>query len=216
MNMQNETRNHEGIKLAIIYYSSTGTIHQLAKTAAGQAEKDGAEVRLRKVAELAPDEAIDQNPAWRRHVDETSGTVTEATPEDLDWADAVLFGTPTRFGNVAAQLKQYLDACGGLWFEGKLIDKVAAGFTSAQNPNGGQESTLLALYNTLYHWGCLIVPNGYTDQVIFQSGGNPYGSSVTVPEEGIAEPDLQTVRHQTRRLITLAAQLREGKAAQTS
>ena len=92
------------------------------------------------------------------------------------WADAVLFGSPTRFGNVASQLKQYLDTLGPQWGEGKLADKVYAGFTAAKTDHGGQESTLLALYNTIYHFGGILVPPGYTDPVKFDDG-NPYGVS---------------------------------------
>ena len=99
-----------------------------------------------------------------------------ATPDDIVWADAVLFGSPTRFGNVASQLKQYLDTLGPQWGEGKLADKVYAGFTAAKTDHGGQESTLLALYNTIYHFGGILVPPGYTDPVKFEDG-NPYGVS---------------------------------------
>ena len=100
----------------------------------------------------------------------------QATPDDIVWADAVLFGSPTRFGNVASQLKQYLDTLGPQWGEGKLADKVYAGFTAAKTDHGGQESTLLALYNTIYHFGGILVPPGYTDPVKFEDG-NPYGVS---------------------------------------
>ena len=78
--------------------------------------------------------------------------------DDLEWADAYLLGTPARFGNVSAQLKQFLDQTGGLWFQGKLADKVVSGFTSAQNPHGGQESTIISMYNVFMHWGSIIVP----------------------------------------------------------
>ncbi|MDI6401695.1 NAD(P)H:quinone oxidoreductase [Balneolaceae bacterium ANBcel3] len=170
------------VHLAVIYYSSTGTNYETAKIAVEAAEAAGAEVRLRKVAELAPESAIAQNDQWKAHADATAD-IPEASLEDLEWADAILFGTPTRYGNVAAQIKQFLDSTGPLWATGKLVNKVVSGFTSAQNPHGGQESTLLALYNTLYHWGSIIVPLGYTDPVNFEAGGNPYGISVTAGQE---------------------------------
>ena len=108
----------------------------------------------------------------------------EAQLEDLEWADAYIFGTPARFGNVSAQLKQFIDTTGGLWFEGKLADKVVSGFTSAQNAHGGQESTLLSMYNVFAHWGAILATPGYTDPDLFESGGNPYGASSTEePEE---------------------------------
>ncbi len=163
------------VKLAIIYYSSTGTVDTMARRAASTAEKAGAEVRLRHVDELAPDDIIDGVSEWRHHVDEMAGEPT-AKPDDIVWADAVLFGSPTRFGNVASQLKQYLDTLGPQWGEGQLADKVYAGFTAAKTDHGGQESTLLALYNTIYHFGGILVPPGYTDPVKFEDG-NPYGVS---------------------------------------
>ena len=133
-------------KIAIIYYSSTGHTHRIAEAAAEGARAAGAEVRLRKVAELAPAAAIDSNPAWRAHVEATHD-IPEATPDDLEWADGFLLGTPTRFGLPAAQLKQFIDQCGGKWFTGQLQDKAAGAFAGAGNQHGGQESTLLALQN---------------------------------------------------------------------
>jgi NAD(P)H dehydrogenase (quinone) len=162
-------------KVAIVYYSSTGTIYELAKSIAEGAEKAGAEVRLRKVQELAPAEAIASNAGWAGHVAETQH-VAEATPDDIAWADAVIFGSPTRFGNVASQLKQFLDTLGGLWAQGALADKVYSGFTSTSTTHGGQESTLLALYNTVHHFGGIVVAPGYTDPIKF-ADGNPYGTS---------------------------------------
>jgi NAD(P)H dehydrogenase (quinone) len=150
-------------------------VHALAEAVREGAEKAGAEVRVRKVAELAPDRAIQSNEAWAAHVKATV-EVAEATKADLTWADAVIFGTPTRYGLPASQLKQFIDTTGGLWEQGLLADKVYAAFTSSATKHGGQESTLLALSNTFYHWGGYIVPPGYTDPVQFESG-NPYGAS---------------------------------------
>lgn len=199
-----EKQSYDGVNLAIVYYSSTGTNYKLAKAAQEEAEAAGADVRLRRVEELAGDEAIDSNPKWREHYDATKNEVEVATNDDLVWADAILFGTPTRYGNVTAQLKQFMDQTGSLWFNGQLINKVVSGFTSAANPHGGQESTLLALHNTFYHWGCIIVPPGYTNQVIFESGGNPYGTSVTADGSDIPDKSLQTIRHQTTRMLDVA------------
>jgi NAD(P)H dehydrogenase (quinone) len=196
------------VRLAVIYYSATGNVHTLASALAEGAEKQGAEVRLRRVHELAPDAAIDSNPAWRAHVDATKGSVPEAMLDDLEWANAYAFGTPTRFGNVTAQLKQFLDLTGGLWQQGKLQDKPVTSFTSSMNRHGGQESTILALNNVFYHWGCLIVPPGYTDPLLYAAGGNPYG--VSWPSGGGAGPDeatLEAARYQGRRLVDIAAKL---------
>jgi len=138
--------------------------------------------------------------------------VAEATLDDLDWADGYVFGSPTRYGNIAAQLKQFLDTAGGLWSQGKLADKPVAGFTSAQNPHGGQETTLLAMYNVFHHWGCLLVPPGYTDPAVFAAGGNPYGVSTTVSQGGPVTPEvLEAVRHMARRVTRVAQWLKAGR-----
>src|SRR5690606_9453863 len=129
-------------RVSVIYYSSTGTNYALANAVAEGARSANAELRVRRVAETAPDAAIDSNPKWRAFAD-SMRTEPVATAEDVEWADAVVFGTPTRFGNVASQLKAFLDTLGGLWFHGKLANKVYSGFTSAMNPHGGQETTLL-------------------------------------------------------------------------
>ena len=170
-------------KIAVVYYSSTSHTFQMARAIAEGAESVGAEVRVRKVAELAPDAAIDARPGWREHLNATAD-VPEAKTDDLDWAGGFLFGTPTRFGLPAAQLKQFLDQCGGLWSQGKLQDKPVGVFGGAGNPHGGQEATLLALNNTFYHWGAVIVPAGYTSPLLREAGGNPYGVSFTASPDG--------------------------------
>lgn len=197
------------VNVAIIYYSSTGNVHALAQAAAKGAEKAGAEVRLRKVAELAPPEAVSANPDWRRHLEETAD-IAEAGLDDLAWADAVLLGAPTRFGNPAAQLRQFIDTTGGLWREGKLAGKVYSAFTSAGTSHGGQEATLLALGNTFYHWGGIIVPPGYTDPIQFQSG-NPYGTSHVSYDGPPSEVTLQAAGYQARRVVDTAAALKAAR-----
>lgn len=189
--------------VAVIYYSATGAVHELAQAVEDGARDAGAETRLRHVAELAPEEAIAQNDAWVAHRREVEDEPV-AELDDLEWADALIFGTPTRYGNVSSQLKQFLDMTGGLWAEGRLADKVASGFTSAQNPHGGQESTLLALYTTMYHWGAVVVTPGYTDQSVFEAGGNPYGASSA---SGPDEADLAAARYQGERVTRIAEAL---------
>jgi NAD(P)H dehydrogenase (quinone) len=203
-------------RIAVIYYSATGNVHKLASAIAEGAEETGAEVRLRRVPELAPEEAIQRNQAWAQHRDETRDTVEEATMSDLEWADGYGFGTPTRFGNPAAQLKQYLDMAGGLWFEGALADKAVTTFTSAMYPEGGLESTILALNNVFYHWGCVLVPPGYTNPAIMEAGGNPYGTSFP---SGLGPPSdavLAAARHQGRRLAAFTAALVGAEIPQTA
>ncbi len=191
------------VKVAVVYYSATGNVYKLAQAVEEGAREAGAETRLRKVHELAPEEAIKSNQGWYDHALMTED-VPEASMDDLEWADAYVFGTPTRFGNVSAQLKQFIDTAGGLWFEGKLADKVVSGFTSASNPHGGQESTLLSLYNVFAHWGAILVTPGYTDPVLFEAGGNPYGASSTNEPN---EQELAAARYLGRRVAEKAALL---------
>ena len=199
------------VKLAVIYYSSTGTNYQLAKWAQEGAEELGAEVRVLKVPELAPQSAIDSNPAWKAHTEATKA-VPEVTPADLEWADAYIFSVPTRFGNMAAQMRQFLDTTGGLWFQGKLANKVVSAMTSAQNSHGGQEATILSLYTNMYHWGAIVAAPGYTDPSIFASGGNPYGTSVSVDQEGKMVEDVkEAAKYQAKRTITVAGWVKQGK-----
>ena len=194
--------------VAVIYYSSTGTNHAMAEAVGEGARQAGADVRVRLVAETAPDAAIDGNPGWRQFVDRMRDA-PRASLQDLEWADAIVFGSPTRYGNVAAQLKAFIDTTGGLWFQGKLAGKVYAGFTSAQNAHGGQESTLLALYTTIYHFGGIVVAPGYTDPVTFAAGGNPYGPSVTTTPAGNppTDADLAHARYLGSRVATYADRL---------
>ncbi|RKN84441.1 NAD(P)H:quinone oxidoreductase [Paenibacillus ginsengarvi] len=200
------------VKLAIVYYSSTGTNYQLAEWAAEGGRQAGAEVKIVKVPELAPESAIASNPAWKAHVDATQHIQT-ATPDDIVWADAIIFSTPTRFGNMASQMKQFLDTTGGIWFNGKTINKVVSAMSSAQNPHGGQEATILALYTSMYHWGAIIAGPGYTDHSIFSAGGNPYGTSVSVDQNGKMIEDVKNaVIHQAKRTVTVAGWVTKGQA----
>lgn len=202
------------VKVAVIYYSSTGTIHGMAERLSAAAEKAGAEVRLRQVAELAPEEAIASNAAWSQHFDRTKDE-PKATGDDVVWADAVLFGTPTRYGNVASQLKQFIDTLGPQWQQGLLADKIYAGFTASMTAHGGQESTLLALYNVIYHWGGIVAAPGYTDPLKF-ADGNPYGvSHVTGPtnDAPLSDAEEAALEHLATRAVTLARRFVKGGAA---
>lgn len=198
------------VKVAVIYYSATGNVYKMAQAVEEGAKEAGAEVRFRKVHELAPEEAIKSNQGWADHALMTED-VPEASMEDLEWADAYIFGTPTRFGNVAAQLKQFIDTAGGLWFEGKLADKAVGAFTSASTAHGGQESTIISLYNVFMHWGSIIVAPGYTDPETAFAVGNPYGTSSTGGEDGPSETELAAARYQGRRIAEKAALLAGSK-----
>jgi NAD(P)H dehydrogenase (quinone) len=198
-------------RVAVIYYSATGNVHGLAQAVAEGAEEGGAEVRLRHVEELASELMISQNQHWGRHRSQVAGAPV-ASLDDLAWADGVAFGSPTRFGNVAAQLKQFIDQAGALWQRGELVDKVATAFTSSKNPHGGQESTILALNNTFYHWGMVIVPLGYTVREVFNAGGNPYGASFTSGNivTGPDEASIAVARYQGQRLARYASIVAEA------
>ena len=192
------------VKLAIVYYSTYGTNYAMAKAAADAAEAAGAEVRLRKARETVPAEIVNSVEAWRKQAEATAH-IPEATADDLEWANAFLFSAPTRFGTVASQMRAFIDTLGGIWQKGSLANKAVSAMTSAQNIHGGQESTLVGFYTTIMHWGSIIVTPGYADPVIFASGGNPYGASITMG--GPSEEELASVRFQARRLVEFAAKL---------
>jgi NAD(P)H dehydrogenase (quinone) len=197
-------------KLAVIYYSATGHGTTMAQRVASSAEAAGAEVRIRPVAETRDPASFAQNPAWTANYEATKD-LPHATGDDIVWADAVIFGSPTRFGSVASQLRDFLDSLGGLWSQGKLADKVYAAFTSTNTAHGGQETTLLTLYVTLMHFGGIIVPPGYTDALKFVDG-NPYGVSLIADHDNISAFDDVTnnaLDHLAKRVVSISKRLVE-------
>lgn len=191
-------------RIAVIYYSATGTTYRLAKAIEEGAREAGAEVRLRKVQELAPEEAIRSNPKWVENAEATKD-IPEAKLDDLEWAQGILFGTPTRYGLPTAQLKQFIDQTGSLWMEGKLADKIISSFTCAATPHGGQETTITALNNTFYHWGAIVTGLGYTEHKTLFTTGNPYGISFASNNAELRpdEPTLQVARLQGGRVTRI-------------
>jgi NAD(P)H dehydrogenase (quinone) len=178
-----------------IAVDALGLVLAVVVTAASVQDRDGARPLLWNLARCCTRIRL----AW-------------ASVEDLAWADAFAFGTPTRFGAPAAQLKQFIDQAGRLWQEGRLADKPVAAFTSAFNGHGGSEATICSLRNVSYHWGALIVPPGYADPVVYAAGGKPYGTSVTGPPTGHG-PDataLEAARYQGRRLAQITIRLLAG------
>ena len=194
------------VKLAIIYYSTYGTNHQMAQIAAEAARQAGAEVRLLKVAETAPQQVVDGQEAWKAQQDKTADIPT-ASAQDMEWADAYLVSAPTRFGVMASQMRAFIDTLGGTWSKGGLANKAISAMTSAQNAHGGQETTLLSFYVTAMHWGAIVVAPGYTDPVIFKTGGNPYGYTHTQGAE-FDDDAKAAIGHQARRLVEVATKLR--------
>jgi len=208
-----ENEQMTNVKLAVVYYSMGGTNYEMAKWAAEGAKEAGADVRLVKVEELAPQSAIDGHEGWKAHTEATKD-VPVVTSDDIEWADAIIFSTPTRFGVMASQMKQFLDTQGGLWGSGKTINKVVSAMSSAQNAHGGQEATILSLYTAMMHWGAIIAAPGYSDDSIFAAGGNPYGTSVTVGANGeIGEEIEAAVKHQAKRTVTVAQWVKQGNEA---
>lgn len=193
------------VKLAIIYYSSYGTNHQMAEIAAEAARASGAEVRLLKAPETAPADVVAGVDAWQAQAERTAD-VPKATIEDMEWANAYLFSAPTRFGVQASQMRAFIDTLGGVWSAGGLAGKPVSAMTSAQNDHGGQETTLLSFYASAMHWGSIVVAPGYTSPGIFKTGGNPYGYSHTQGAE--FDNDARTViADQARRLVEVARKL---------
>src|ERR1700758_5867613 len=199
-------------RLAVIYYSATGHGTAMAERVAGAAEAAGTDVRLRHIAETLDPQSFAQNPAWAANYEATKD-LPAATGDDIVWADAVIFGSPTRFGGQTSQFRAFIDTLGGLWAQGMLADKVYAGFTSSQSAHGGQETTLINLYTTLMHFGGIVVPPGYTDPSKFVDG-NPYGvGHITGPENKnpLDEATLNALDHLARRVVSLADRLGAGR-----
>ncbi|MCB1364357.1 MAG: NAD(P)H:quinone oxidoreductase [Rhodobacteraceae bacterium] len=192
------------VKLTVVFYSTYGTNHAIAQEAARAAQEAGAEVRLRRIAETAPKEVVEGQAAWKEQLARMQD-IPEVSHADLEWADAYFFSAPTRFGVPASQMRAFIDTLGPLWQAGKLAGKAVTATSSAQNPHGGQEATILSLYTTFMHWGAIIVAPGYADPVKFEDGGNPYGFSTTAG--GLDETGRKSIAYQARRLVQTAGKL---------
>ncbi len=205
------------INVLIPFYSRTGCTEALAKAIAEGAKAEGAEVRLRRARELVGPEVMAQAAGWKDAADRMNAIYERPTEADAEWADAIIFGTPTRFGSVSSELKGYIDSLGGLWFQGKLNGKAGSVFTSTSTPHGGNESTLISLYNPLAHLGMIIVPLGYADPAMF-AAGTPYGAS-SVSGQTAAPPsaeDIAVATYQGRRVAQVAKALKAVGMTQTA
>ncbi|WP_375572051.1 NAD(P)H-dependent oxidoreductase [Seohaeicola saemankumensis] len=191
-------------RIAIVFYSTYGTNHQVAVAAAEAARAAGAEVRLRRIAETAPAEVVAGQEAWKAQLDKVQD-IPEVSHDDMEWANGYFFISPTRYGAAANQMRAFIDTLGGLWFAGKLANKTFTAATSAQNAHGGQESTILGLYTTAMHWGAVIVAPGFTDASVAEAGGNPYGFSTNAG--ALDDKGRAAVAHQARRLVEMTAKL---------
>lgn len=195
-------------KILVLYYSSWGHVEQLAKAEVEGARSAGAHVVLKRVPELVP-EAVRQAARYK-----TSQDAQIATVDELAGYDAIIFGTPTRFGNMAAQMKSFLDQTGGLWFSGKLIGKVGSVFTSTATQHGGQESTILSAHSVLLHQGMVLVGLPYSFQGQMRvdeiTGCSPYGASTITAGDGSRQPsanELDGARFQGRHVAEIAQRL---------
>jgi NAD(P)H dehydrogenase (quinone) len=199
------------VNVLIAFYSRTGSTELLARSIAEGASRVGASVRIRRAREVVPASVINAVPGWTEQAARMNTAYEAPTEVDAEWADAIILGTPTRFGSVSAELKAYIDGLGGLWFKGLLNGKVGSVFTSTSTPHGGNESTLISLYNPLAHLGLIIVPLGYSDPSLFKAG-TPYGASSVSGQSGAmpTADDLEVARYQGRRVTKVAAALKRG------
>jgi NAD(P)H dehydrogenase (quinone) len=197
-------------KILVVFYSRDGSVEALAKAVSEGAREAGAEVRLRRVPDIVAPSVMAKVPGWEERSKRMLSQYGAPTAADAEWADGIIFGTPTRFGNTSAELKAYIDSLGGLWFQGKLNGKAAGAFTSTAGPHGGNEATVVSLYIPMAHLGFIIVPNGYTHEKLVQGHGTPYGAS-SVSGQNSAAPtaeDLEVARHQGARVTQVAAALK--------
>jgi len=201
------------MKLLIVYYSMYGHVHLMAQAVAqGAKEVPSAEVELRRVPETLPEAVLEKMGALE--AGRMFSHVSIATVDELTSADAIIFGTPTRFGNMCGQMKQFLDATGQLWASGALVGKIGSVFTSSATQHGGQESTILSFHIPLLHHGMLIagLPYSFQGQMRIDeiTGGSPYGASTiagTAGERLPSENELAAARFQGKHVATLAAKL---------
>lgn len=196
------------IKLAVIYYSATGHGTTMAGYIERFAQEAGAEVRVRHVRETVDPSVFAENPAWRGNYEATKD-LPEASGDDIVWADAVIFGSPTRYSSVAGSFQAFIDTLGGLWSQGKLANKVYAAFTSSQTLHGGQETTLQSIHQMVMHFGGILVPPGYTAPLKFVDG-NPYGVSHATGADNQNELTPATVdalEHMAQRVVDIAGRL---------
>lgn len=200
------------VNVLIVFYSRNGNTAQLAEAIAEGAREEGASVTLRRARDIVPEEIIASVPGWKENRERMEARYAAPTPEDAANADAILFGTPTRFGNISAELKAYVDSLGGLWARGALNGKAGSVFVSTSSTHGGNESTLLSMYHFMAHLGLVIVPTGYTDPALF-AAGTPYGASAVSGPGGNQPPtpeDLNVARHQGRLVTRVARALKQG------
>jgi len=208
-----DENGEDGMKIYVVFYSMYGHVHKMAEAVAeGAKEVKGAEVVLRRVPETLPQEVLRKMGAVEAQ--KAFAHVPVCTVDELKEADAILFGTPTRFGNMCGQMRQFLDATGRLWTQGVLVGKVGSVFASSNTQHGGQESTILSFHITLLHQGMIIVglPYAFEGQMRIDeiTGGSPYGASTIAGGKGERMPsenELAAARFQGKHVASIAAKL---------
>ena len=201
------------MRVKVVFYSMYGHIYRMAEAVAeGAQEVEGADVELLQVPELIPDDVLEKSGA--KQARQAFAHIPTARPDDLVDADAIIFGTPTRFGNMCAQMRNFLDQTGGLWAQNALVGKVGSVFTSSATQHGGQETTITSFHTTLLHLGMVIVGLPYSETRQFTldeiSGGSPYGASTIAAGDGSrlpSENELAMARYQGRHVATIAKKL---------
>lgn len=201
------------MKILVVFYSMYGHVYKMAEAIAeGVREISGAEAVLRRVPETLPPEVLQSMGAFEAQ--KKFGNIPVCMVDELVSADAIIFGTPTRFGNMCGQMRQFLDATGQLWAKGALVGKVGAVFTSTATQHGGQESTVLSFHTTLLHHGMIIVGLPYTFQgqmgISEITGGSPYGASTIAGGDGSRQPsanELAGAKYQGKHVASIAAKL---------
>lgn len=189
-------------QILVAFYTSTGTNKAIAEIAARAAEGAGAEVRLRRFAETAPQSVIDGNDKWTETL-ASMQDIAEIAHDDMEWAHGYFFSVPTRYGAPPSQMTMFTDTLGPLWQNGAMANKAFCAATSAQTVHGGQEGTLRTMQTIATHWGCILVPPGYANPVKFEDGGNPYGYS----QQSSDAPHEASITYQAERLTDVAGKL---------
>ncbi|WP_078869276.1 flavodoxin family protein [Streptomyces sp. NRRL B-1347] len=197
--------------LTIVFHSRSGNVHQLVERAALTAREAGAEVRVRKAAEL-PDPMVLDKPAYAALADATA-EVPNADLDDLVWADAIMIGTPVHYGLPAPQILNFIDHTGPVAIPGKLMNKAVSAFASGSMPHAGQQAAILALHNAFCHWGAVIVPNGSAAAVLHRPGnGAPYGTGTISRHEAnsVSDDNFAAIEYQTLRTLQIAGAIERG------
>jgi NAD(P)H dehydrogenase (quinone) len=201
-------RTSDPTRLLIVYYSRSGSAEKLATAAAEAAREAGADVRVRRAREVVDAAAMAKVDGWTESAARQNALYEAPTHDDAEWADAILFGTPSYFGAMATELKNFFDLLGPQWKRGALAGKVGGAFAAASWPHGGSEVVTLSLYAPMSHLGMVILPTGYTDEAMLEAG-SPYGASTIVGKENQPprSEDLDAARHQGRRMVAIAGAL---------